>query len=74
MVRFTATSCLAAALLSLNLSDPALMLAQNVQQAAPMSQEDGMRIVTEVRKHLSGLSNYAVFDWITFGFKDVPSS
>jgi osmotically-inducible protein OsmY len=45
------------------------VLAQNVQQAAPMSQEDGIRIVTEVRKKLLGLSNYAVFDWITFGFK-----
>jgi len=62
MVRFTAASCLAAALFSLNLSSPALMLAQNVQQAAPMSQEDGMRIVIEVRKRLSSLSNYAVFD------------
>lgn len=69
MVRLTATSCLAAALLSINLATPALMLAQTVQPAAPMSQEDGMRIVTEVRKRLSGLSNYAVFDWITFGFK-----
>ena len=28
-----------------------------------------MRIVTEVRKRLAGLSNYDVFDWITFGFK-----
>jgi osmotically-inducible protein OsmY len=69
MARLTAASCLAAALLSLNLSAPTPMLAQAVQQAAPMSQEDGMRIVTEVRKRLAGLSNYAVFDWITFGFK-----
>ena len=28
-----------------------------------------MRIVTEVRKRLAGLSTYDVFDWITFGFK-----
>jgi osmotically-inducible protein OsmY len=69
MARLTAASCVAAALLSLNLSAPTPMLAQAVQQAAPMSQEDGMRIVTEVRKRLAGLSNYAVFDWITFGFK-----
>jgi hyperosmotically inducible protein len=28
-----------------------------------------MRIVNEVRKRLLGLTNYSVFDWITFGFK-----
>ena len=69
MSRFTAVPCLAAALLSLTLSAPPPALAQNVQQAAPMSQEDGMRIVNEVRKRLASLNNYAVFDWITFGFK-----
>ena len=26
-----------------------------------------MRIVKDVQKQLCGLSNYAVFDWITFG-------
>lgn len=69
MSRLTAASCLAGALLSLTLSAPIPALAQNVQQAAPMSQEDGARIVTEVRKRLAGLSRYSVFDWITFGFK-----
>jgi len=60
---------LAAALLFLIVSIPAPILAQSAQTAGPMSQEDGMRIVTEVRKRLAGLSNYDVFDWITFGFK-----
>ena len=32
------------------------------------SQDDGLRIVKEVQKRLSGLTNYGVFDWITFGF------
>ena len=31
------------------------------------SQEDGLRIVKEVQKRLGGLTNYGVFDWITFG-------
>lgn len=69
MSRFATVPCLAAALLSLTLSAPLPALAQNVEQAAPMSQEDGMRIINEVRKRLASLTNYAVFDWITFGFK-----
>jgi hyperosmotically inducible protein len=60
--------CLAAAILSLAVFTSTPAPAQQVQQAAPMSQEDGMRIVNEVRKQLSGLTNYGVFDWITFGF------
>jgi hyperosmotically inducible protein len=31
------------------------------------SQEDGLRIVKEVQKRLGGLTNFGVFDWITFG-------
>jgi osmotically-inducible protein OsmY len=69
MARRTATTCLAAAFLCLTLPTPNPALAQNVQQAAPLSQEDGIRIVSEVRKRLASLNNYAVFDWITFGFK-----
>jgi osmotically-inducible protein OsmY len=69
MARRTAIACLAAAFLSLTLPTSSPALAQNVQQAAPLSQEDGTRIVNEVRKRLAGLNNYAVFDWITFGFK-----
>jgi hyperosmotically inducible protein len=32
------------------------------------SQEDGLRIAQEVQKKLGSLTNYSVFDWITFGF------
>ncbi len=32
------------------------------------SQDDGLRIVKEVQKRLGSLTNYSVFDWITFGF------
>ena len=43
------------------------MVAQEAQPAASFSQEDGMRVVKEVRKSILGLTNYGVFDWITFG-------
>ncbi len=68
MVRRTVL-CMAAAILSLPLSTSTPVFAQAVQQAAPLSQEDGTRIVNEVRKRLAGLSNFGVFDWLTFGFK-----
>ena len=60
----------AAALLSMTLLTGASALAQEPTppQAAPTwSQEDLMRIVKEVQKKLGGLTNYSVFDWITFG-------
>ena len=41
--------------------------AQETQSPATFSQEDGLRIVKEVRKRLLGLTNYSVFDWLTFG-------
>lgn len=34
------------------------------------SQPDTLRIVKEVQKKLGSLTNYAVFDWITFGLHD----
>jgi hyperosmotically inducible protein len=36
--------------------------------ASTWSQEDAMRIGNEVQKRLGSLTNYGVFDWITFGF------
>jgi osmotically-inducible protein OsmY len=60
---------LAPILLTLSLSI-APALAQEVQHAAPTpSQEDTLRIVQEVRKQLGGLTDYSVFDWITFGIQ-----
>jgi hyperosmotically inducible periplasmic protein len=43
------------------------IVAQDAPPPASFSQEDGMRIVKEVRKRILGLSNYGVFDWLTFG-------
>ena len=43
-------------------------LAQAQAAAAPeptWSQEDFMKIVTEVQKKLAGLSTFSVFDWLT---------
>jgi hyperosmotically inducible periplasmic protein len=56
----------AAALLVLSISAPAA-LAQDVTPNPTWSQEDTLRIVKDVQKKLGNLTNYAVFDWITFG-------
>jgi osmotically-inducible protein OsmY len=65
MQRFAAT-CLAATIVAVNLSAPP-MLAQQTKPPATFSQEDGLRIAKEVRKRLLSLTNYSVFDWLTFG-------
>jgi osmotically-inducible protein OsmY len=41
-------------------------LAQDVQPGPTESQEDTLRIAKEVRKQLLSLTDYSVFDWITF--------
>jgi len=43
------------------------VVAQETQPGPTYSQEDTLRIVQEVRKQLLGLTNYGVFDWLTFG-------
>lgn len=55
------------ATLAIALCAPAV-LAQDQTPAPTWSQEDGMRIAQEVQKRLARLTNYGVFDWITFGF------
>jgi hyperosmotically inducible protein len=60
------TPLLTATLLSFALS-ASPTLAQQVQPDPTWSQEDTLRIVREVQKQLSSLSDYSVFDWITFG-------
>jgi osmotically-inducible protein OsmY len=57
---------LATALLVLTVSAP-VVLAQDATPSPTWSQEDTLRIVKDVQKKLGGLTNYAVFDWITFG-------
>jgi hyperosmotically inducible periplasmic protein len=68
MRRFTDRSLpvLAAALI-FSLSAPAIR-AQEQTPGPTWSQEDTLRIAKEVQKKLANLSNYSVFDWITFGF------
>ena len=59
---------LAPVLLGLTLSS-APLLAQKIQPNPAASQEDTLRIVQAVRKQLSSLPDYSVFDWITFGIQ-----
>ena len=56
---------LIAAALIFSLAAPAI-IAQN--PSPTWEQNDTMRIAKEVQKRLAGLTNYSVFDWITFGF------
>ena len=56
---------LLAAALIFSLAAPAV-IAQS--PSSTWSQEDTLRIAKEVQKRLAGLTNYGVFDWITFGF------
>jgi hyperosmotically inducible protein len=57
-----------AALLVFTLSAPTV-IAQDPTPGPTWSQEDTLRIVKEVQKKISGLTNYGVFDWITFGIQ-----
>jgi len=57
-----------AALLVFTLSAPAI-IAQDPTPGPTWSQEDTLRIVKDVQKKLGNLSNYSVFDWITFGIQ-----
>jgi len=67
MARLTSVR-FAAAFLALTISaTPAL--AQDMQPGPTWSQEDTLRIVKEVQKKLGSLTNYSVFDWITFGIQ-----
>jgi hyperosmotically inducible periplasmic protein len=43
------------------------VLAQSAQSSSTWSQDDTVRIIKDVQKKIGGLSDYAVFDWITFG-------
>ena len=61
------TSPLFALTLILSLAAPAA-IAQNPTPGPTWSQEEGMKIAEQVQKKLRGLTNFSVFDWITFGF------
>ena len=54
------------AALIFSLAAPAVL----AQSPSPTwSQDDTLRIAKEVQKKLGSLTNYGVFDWITFGFR-----
>jgi hyperosmotically inducible protein len=55
-----------AAALIFSLAAPAVV----AQSPSPTwAQDDTLRIAKEVQKRLAGITNYSVFDWITFGFR-----
>jgi hyperosmotically inducible protein len=56
---------IATSLLALTICAP-MVRAQDAQPST-FSQEDGLRIVKEVQKQLGNLTNFGVFDWLTFG-------
>lgn len=45
------------------------VMAQNSAHGPTWSQEDTLRIATEIQKRIAGLPTYGVFDWVTFGFQ-----
>lgn len=71
MLRRNVKTVSAAVLLALTSVAPVAWAQEpNAAQAEPTwSQEDFTRIVQEVRHQLLGLTNYSVFDWITFGVR-----
>jgi hyperosmotically inducible protein len=66
MARSRSLTIAAAALLSLT-AFAAPVLAQSAPSSSTWSQEDTVRIIQDVQKKIGGLTDYAVFDWITFG-------
>jgi hyperosmotically inducible protein len=63
--RFTRRSLPVVVALAFSLAAPRV-IAQN--PSPTWSQDDTLRIAKEVQKRLGSLTNYGVFDWITFGF------
>lgn len=67
MARSRSLNIAAVALLTFTLS-AAPVFAQNAQDnSSTWSQEDALRIIKEVQQKIGSLTDYAVFDWITFG-------
>lgn len=66
MARSKFLTIAAAALVTFTVS-AAPVLAQSAPSSSTWSQDDTVRIIKDVQKKIGGLTNYAVFDWITFG-------
>jgi osmotically-inducible protein OsmY len=71
MAPWKRSSLVALVALSLSISPAVAQNAQsgtqNAQAGPALSDDDTLRIVKEVRKRLLSLTNYSVFDWLTFG-------
>jgi osmotically-inducible protein OsmY len=63
--RWTCCAVAVAAFLAVSTSSPCARAQASADQQAAASQ-DTAKIAQEVAKQISGLSNYGVFDWITF--------
>jgi hyperosmotically inducible periplasmic protein len=66
--RTTLPFAIAAAFLVLTVCAP-VGVAQDLKPGPTWSQEDTLHIVKDIQKKLGGLTNYSVFDWITFGIQ-----
>jgi hyperosmotically inducible periplasmic protein len=66
LIRRTLQSIAGTLLLTLSAST---VIAQTPAPAATWSQDDTVRIGKEVQKRLSRLTDFGVFDWLTFGYK-----
>ena len=66
MARSKFLTIAAAALVTFTFS-AAPILAQSAPPSSTWSQDDTVRIIKDVQKKIGGLTNYSVFDWITFG-------
>jgi osmotically-inducible protein OsmY len=68
MARSKYLTIAAAVLLSMTFS-AAPVLAQGAPPNSTFSKEDALQVIQQVQKKIGSLTDYAVFDWITFGIR-----
>jgi osmotically-inducible protein OsmY len=67
MARSRSLTIAAVALLTFTLSAAPVFAQSAENNSSTWSQEDALRIIKEVQQKIGSLTDYAVFDWITFG-------
>jgi len=67
MARSRSLTIAAVALLTFTLSAAQVFAQSAENNSSTWSQEDALRIIKEVQQKIGSLTDYAVFDWITFG-------
>ena len=67
MARSRSLTIAAVALLTFTLSAAPVFAQSPENNSSTWSQEDALRIIKEVQQKIGSLTDYAVFDWITFG-------